>query len=212
MALAAWCLLAGACAACNQAASIDGLEAKFVDVDGVRTRYYEYGQGEPMLLVHGGSIGGASTANNWSRNIPGLSKRFHVFAVDRLAMGMTGNPKDAAVGHSAGGGLLLYLAVEHPEVARTLTVIAHHAGIPPGDGPTKFDEILAKCPPDPTTYEHRKCRLLVSGTSRGLQRQPHRVHRFLEQPPVAGGHGDHALARTVSITRRTHRPTVHLAR
>jgi len=179
--------LAG-CSSTDQRASIDGLTAKFIDVEGVETRYYEYGEGEPMVLVHGGSIGGASTANNWSRTIPGLATRFHVVAVDRLAMGMTGNPNDDAdftnegtvehlyqfiqtmklgrvhlVGHSAGGGLLLYLALAHPEVARTLTIIAHHAGIPPGDGPTTFDEILARCPPDRTTYEHRKCRLLALG-------------------------------------------------
>ncbi len=32
---------------------------------------------------------------------------------------------------------------------------------PAGEGPTKFDAILAKCPPDTESYEHRKCRLLA---------------------------------------------------
>lgn len=167
--------------------AIDGLKPRFVDVDGVRTRYYDYGTGEPILLVHGGGMGGASTANNWSRNIPGLAKRFRVIAVDRLAQGMTGNPKSDddftyrgavkhlyqfirtlklgrvhLVGHSSGGALVFYLAVEHPEIVRTLTVVAHGPGMPPaGNGPTKFDAILAKCPPDTESYEHRKCRLLA---------------------------------------------------
>ena len=65
-----------------------------IDVGGVETRYYDYGEGEPIVLVHGGGMGGASTANNWSRNVPGLAKAFRVLAVDRLAQGMTGNPKD----------------------------------------------------------------------------------------------------------------------
>ncbi len=78
----------------SQTGSIDGLEAKFIDVKGVRTRYYEAGQGEPMVLVHGEGWSGHSSANTWSKNIPGLSKRFHVFAVDKLASGMTGNPLD----------------------------------------------------------------------------------------------------------------------
>jgi pimeloyl-ACP methyl ester carboxylesterase len=167
--------------------SVDGLEAKFVDVEGVRTRYYDYGRGEPIVLVHGGGMGGASTANNWSRNIRGLAERFRVLAVDRLAQGMTGNPKDDGdftnrgavkhlyqfiqtmklgrvplVGHSSGGALVFYLAVEHPEIAKTVVVVAHGPGMPPaGGGPTKFAAILAKCPPDPESYEHRKCRLLA---------------------------------------------------
>src|SRR5437879_12405097 len=71
---------------------IGGLQSKFVDVNGVQARYYEAGAGEPMVMIHGGFTAGSSTANVFSRNIEGLAKRFHVFAVDRLASGMSGNP------------------------------------------------------------------------------------------------------------------------
>src|SRR5260370_22289704 len=71
---------------------IGGLHSKFVDVNGVKARYYEAGAGEPMVMIHGGFTAGSSTANVFSRNIPELSKHFHVFAVDRLASGMSGNP------------------------------------------------------------------------------------------------------------------------
>lgn len=168
---------------------IDGLEAKFVDVNGVRTRYYDYGQGEVVLMIHGGMIAGASTANNWSRNIPGLAKRFRVVAVDRLAQGMTGNPKNDLdftnqavaqhiheflqvlklgpvhlVGHSAGGGIAFYVAVEHPEIVRSLTVISSGPQMPsPPERRSKFDTLLARCPPDTASYEHTKCRLLALG-------------------------------------------------
>jgi pimeloyl-ACP methyl ester carboxylesterase len=139
-----------AASAANDPASIQGLTSKFVDVNGVRTRYYEMGQGEPMVLVHGGSTAGSSTANVWSRNIPGLAKRFHIFAVDRLGSGMAANPLEDKnysiqgqvehiyqfiqtlklgqvhlVGHSAGGGIVFFLAILHPEMVRTLTVVAH---------------------------------------------------------------------------------------
>ena len=80
--------------AINPDATIDGLKAKFVDMNGVRTRYFEYGQGEPLVMIHGGAQAGATTANVFSRNIPGLAKHFHVFAMDRLACGLTGNPKE----------------------------------------------------------------------------------------------------------------------
>ncbi|HEY1481339.1 MAG TPA: hypothetical protein VGF19_01340, partial [Candidatus Acidoferrum sp.] len=78
----------------NQDGSIAGLHAKFIDVRGVKTRYYEMGEGEPLVLVHGEGWSGHSSANTWSKNLPGLAKRFHVFAPDKLASGMTGNPLD----------------------------------------------------------------------------------------------------------------------
>lgn len=174
----------------SKTASVGGLEAKFVDVKGVRTRYYEYGMGEPMVLVHGGGRGTTSSANNWSPVIPLLAKRFHVFAVDKSAAGMTGNPKDDSdlspegevkhmyefiqamklgqvhlVGHSSGGALVFYLATEHPGIVKTLTVIAHGPGMPSaGEGPTKHDLAQeAKCTAPQTTYEGRKCRLALLG-------------------------------------------------
>lgn len=172
-----------AAAAPAQDGSIGGLKAKFADVNGVKARYYEAGQGEPMLLVHGGMTGGSSTANVWSRNIPGLAKRFHVFAIDRLGSGLSGNPTNhdygnAAqvefvygfikalklsqihlVGHSAGGAVALYTAIEHPELFKTLTIVAHGPENPPAaDGDTKLQPELLKCP-DQNVYEGLKCRV-----------------------------------------------------
>ena len=172
--------------------SIAGLQARFVDVQGVPTRYYAYGQGEPMVLVHGGGRGTTSSANNWSRNIRGLAERFHVFAVDKSAAGMTGNPLDDAdlspqgevkhmaafirtmqlgpvhlVGHSSGGALVFYLAVEHPALVKTLTVVAHGPGMPAERGRTKLEVLQdEQCAPQ-TTYEGRQCRLRLLAHSDG---------------------------------------------
>ncbi len=171
----------GASAQAGPDGSIGGLKAKFVDVKGVKTRHYDVGQGEPMVMIHGGFTAGSSTANVFSRNIPGLAKQFRVLAVDRLGSGLTGNPADHdygtpaqvehiyqfiqtmklgqvhLVGHSAGGAIAFYLAVEHPEVVKTLTVIAQGpASAPAGDGPTRLD--LSKCP-DQSTYPGLKCRV-----------------------------------------------------
>ena len=164
---------------------IGGLHSKYVDVNGVKARYYEAGAGEPMVMIHGGFTAGSSTANVFSRNIAGLAKRFHVFAVDRLASGMSGNPlKDDdytyqgdvdfiygfiqalklgpvhLVGHSAGGAIALYLAIEHPEMAKTLTIMAMGPENPPAsaDGKTRLD--LSKCP-DQSQYEGLQCRVAM---------------------------------------------------
>jgi 2-hydroxy-6-oxonona-2,4-dienedioate hydrolase len=161
---------------------IGGLHSRFVNVNGVEARYYELGQGEPMVLVHGGFTAGSSTANVFSQNLPGLAKRYHVYAVDRLASGMTGNPTDDKqysyqgdtdfiynfiqtlklgkvhlVGHSAGGAICFYLAIEHPDIARTLTIIAVGPENPP-QPQTKLVNLLKRCP-DQTQYAGLKCRV-----------------------------------------------------
>lgn len=187
LAIAASCALAPAAAGAQPTGvardgSIGGLRAKFVDVDGVRTRYYEEGQGEPLLLLHGEGWSGHSSANTWSKNIPGLSRRFHVFAPDKLASGMTGNPLDDkdyniqgevahmfrfiqvmkldkvhVVGQSRGGGLAFFLAVAHPEIVRTLTIVDSNTAAP-DIGPTDRQKVLSACPSEPDAEEW-KCRL-----------------------------------------------------
>ncbi len=165
----------------KEGGSIAGLTAKFADVHGVKTRYYEMGQGEPLVLVHGEGFSGHSSANTWSKNIPGLAKRFHVFAPDKLASGMTGNPLDDKdyniqgevehiyqfiqtmklgkvhlVGQSRGGGCVFFLAVAHPEIVKTLVIIDSLTAAP--EGPNTRQETLAKCPKEPDWVEW-KCRL-----------------------------------------------------
>jgi len=81
-------------AAASPDGAVAGLSPKYIDVNGVRTRYYEAGAGEPMILAHGEGFSGHSSANVWSKNLPALGKRFHVFAADKLASGLTGNPLD----------------------------------------------------------------------------------------------------------------------
>ena len=69
---------------------------KYVDVGGVRTRYFEKGEGETVILLHGSYFGAdfsADHAANWSRNFHGLSEWGHIIALDRLGQGFTDNPK-----------------------------------------------------------------------------------------------------------------------
>src|SRR4051794_30607090 len=76
--------------------SLDTSKLHFVDVDGIRTRYYEAGQGEPLVLFHGGDIGSPYTLDAWSLNLPELASYFHVYAPDKLGNGYTDNPPTAA--------------------------------------------------------------------------------------------------------------------
>ena len=127
--------------------AIRGHTPEFVDVDGIETRYYHEGDGEPMLLLHGGSWAGTTSANTWTTNLDGLAEEFEVFAPDRIATGMTDKPGDKSrftyeselrhilgfiravgleefhlVGQSRGAGLAGQVAIERPELASTLVI------------------------------------------------------------------------------------------
>lgn len=89
---------------------------KFIDVDGINTRYADVGEGSPIVLIHGGEIG-SGTADTWDRLIPLLAPRHRVVALDRLGAGHTDNPKSddsfrmsSVVAHVA--ALLAQLGIE----------------------------------------------------------------------------------------------------
>ena len=183
-ALALWLSVFGARSARAELTTngeVAGLRAQFIEVNGIRTRYYEMGAGEPMVLVHGEGWSGHSSANVWSKNIPLLAKRFHVFAPDKLGSGMTDNPKDDnelniqgevdhiydfirvmklgmvhLVGQSRGGGCVFFLALQHPEVVRDLVIVDSNTAAP--ESPTAREEALSKCPKEPD-WEEWKCRV-----------------------------------------------------
>lgn len=121
---------------------------KFIDVGGINTRYFEGGQGRPLVLVHGGTYGTYYNAYHWSRNFDELCSRFHVYALDKIGMGHTDNPETDAdytmtrtvahlrdfmralgidgavvVGHSRGGLPAARVALDHPELVSALVVV-----------------------------------------------------------------------------------------
>ena len=61
------------------------MQVKFVDVDGVRTRYLCAGDGYPLILIHGVGISGDS----FLHNIEELAENFSVYAPDILGHGFT---------------------------------------------------------------------------------------------------------------------------
>src|SRR4051794_11952078 len=125
-----------------------GYQPKLIDVAGLRTRYYEAGSGEPMLLCHGMGWAACFGADTWAPVLGSLGARFHVFAPDKLASGMTDNPLSPddytieaqvahmarfiqtlglervhLVGQSRGAYLAARLALEHPRLAKTLVLV-----------------------------------------------------------------------------------------
>ncbi len=148
-------------------------EEKNVDVEGIRTRYFEKGQGETVVLFHGGNFGShdaADCAVDWDLNFSGLAKRFHVYAVDKLGQGYTDNPKTDGdytiaavvkhaygflqamglqdvhlVGHSRGGYLVARLTLEHSDLVKSCIIVDSNT-LAPGVG--RNDIVMAN-PPKP---------------------------------------------------------------
>ncbi|MFZ0227675.1 MAG: alpha/beta fold hydrolase [Mycobacterium sp.] len=57
-------------------------------VDGLATGYLEAGNGDPVILLHGGEFG-ASAEIGWERTIPALAVRYRVLAPDMLGFGQS---------------------------------------------------------------------------------------------------------------------------
>jgi len=123
-------------------------DARYVDVDGIKTRYFEKGSGPAIVLVHGGHAGGANnSAQKWEQNFDALAQHYRVIALDRLAQAGTDNLptaedyesyflKDAQhleafvtaldlkqvtlVGHSQGGWPVTWLALQRPDLVECL--------------------------------------------------------------------------------------------
>ena len=64
------------------------IERKTVLVDGLITGFLEAGQGDPVVLLHGGEFG-VTAELGWENNIPALAAHHHVFALDMLGFGQS---------------------------------------------------------------------------------------------------------------------------
>jgi pimeloyl-ACP methyl ester carboxylesterase len=115
----------------------------YVDLGGVRTWYEERGNGDPLVLMHGG----VSDARFFEQNVGPLSERFHVYTPDRRGHGRTPDVEgpmsfeaDAddtvalleeviggsahLVGHSNGAFVALLTALRRPDLVRRLVMVS----------------------------------------------------------------------------------------
>lgn len=147
---------------------------QYVDVEGVRTAYHDLGSGkETVVFIYGGNFGGseaASSASVWDMNAVPLSARYRVVVPDKIGQGYTDVPKRDEdyvmsrvvrhiadfirtlglapvhiVGHSRGGFASARLAMECPELVRSLTIVSSGT-LSPGVG---TNEVTLASPPFP---------------------------------------------------------------
>ncbi|MER3420919.1 MAG: hypothetical protein C4290_10520 [Chloroflexota bacterium] len=124
-----------------------------IPANGTTIFYEDVGDGPPLLLLHGG-LGTARL--HWWKEIPFFAERFRVIAPDLRGYGRSSPPRDFplnfyerdaadmaallrqtgrgpahVLGWSDGAIVALILAVEHPELVRTLIVVSGEARILP---------------------------------------------------------------------------------
>ena len=125
---------------------------RFIQVDGLKTRYLEEGKGPEVILLHGASLG--SSADVWECNLAPLASRgLRAIAFDQPGFGLTDNPKDysvpyrrrfilqfmdalginkaSLVGHSQAGAMAVSLAFDHSDRIAKVIVLATGSLLPP---------------------------------------------------------------------------------
>lgn len=113
------------------------------DIGGARVKYLDYGDGPPLLLIHGM----AGTWTSWMANLPELGERYRVIAVDLPGFGGSdplprrapfggyverllglldhlGIPSVAVFGHSLGGLVTLAFASRAPKRVRCVVLVS----------------------------------------------------------------------------------------
>jgi pimeloyl-ACP methyl ester carboxylesterase len=133
-----------------------GADSRYVDVDGVSTRYVDMGEGEQAIVfIHGFS----SSLYTWRACLAPLSEDYRVLALDLKGFGYSGKPpsdytiadyvefvvhfmdalsvdKATLCGNSMGGNIAWRTALAHPERVDKLILVdasgypSEHKGIP----------------------------------------------------------------------------------
>jgi 3-oxoadipate enol-lactonase len=114
----------------------------FFEHDGCSLHYEEYGQGAPLLLMHG--LG--SSCQDWEYQIPALAAHYRVIVMDIRGHGRSDKPRERYtiagfsadvealidhlqlgpvhfVGLSMGGMIGFQLAVDHPHLLKSLCIV-----------------------------------------------------------------------------------------
>jgi pimeloyl-ACP methyl ester carboxylesterase len=117
--------------------------AQYVQTGAVRTWYDQHGEGNPLVLLHGGLV----DARWFEPNLAPLAENFHVYTPERRGHGHTpdvegpityqlmaddtiafldqivGGPADL-VGHSDGAFIALLVAIQRPDLVNRLVMIS----------------------------------------------------------------------------------------
>jgi len=114
---------------------------RYVPANGIHIYFEQYGSGEPLLLIHGGTVNHTS----WEKHIPAFAQHYSVIAPDSRGHGRTKNPLDTMTyrlladdmaafiqalgldqplvcGYSDGGQIGLEMGMSYPHLAKAYVI------------------------------------------------------------------------------------------
>ncbi|AYD48238.1 alpha/beta fold hydrolase [Arachidicoccus soli] len=159
----------------------------YSEVNGIRMYYEIYGQGKPLVLIHGG---GSTIQTTFGRVIPLLAKKYKVIAMDLQAHGRTSDrnapvsfaqdandvvtllenlniPKADFFGFSNGGTTAMLIAIHHPKMVDKLilgSALCKRGGVPKQFWSFMEHQTLANMP-----QQLKEAYLEVTRNPKGLQ-------------------------------------------
>jgi len=159
----------------------------YSEVNGIKMYYEIYGQGKPLVLIHGG---GSTIQTTFGRVIPNLAKHRKIIAVELQAHGRTNDRgKDSSFeqdaddiatllknlnidkadffGFSNGGTTTVQIAIRHPKIVDKIVLgsaLCKRSGVPP-----QFWDFMKQAQLSNMPKELKEAYLQVTPDSNGLQ-------------------------------------------
>jgi pimeloyl-ACP methyl ester carboxylesterase len=121
----------------------NNIRSKRITVGSLNIRYFTGGQGEPLIVIHGGGDG----ARAWLENAEALSQYYSVYIPDLPGFGHSQSANDRfrlpefvrfvedfssalglerfhLIGHSIGGGIAIHYALKFPQKVKGLVLVS----------------------------------------------------------------------------------------
>jgi pimeloyl-ACP methyl ester carboxylesterase len=165
---------------CSQVKQPEQSKNGYSDVNGIKMYYEIYGEGKPLVLIHGG---GSTIQSNFGQAIPLFAKNRKVIAVELQAHGRTSDRgKDSSFeqdaddvaallknlgiakadffGFSNGGTTTVQIALRHPGLVHKMVLgsaLCKRSGVPP-----QFFEFMKQASLDNMPQELKEAYLAVT--------------------------------------------------